>query len=645
MSWWTHGCAAGKNAALTTAQLSKLVKQSRFPAMKVKDHYKDFRTMTKTATLTVQQYCEYVEAQGIESDLGQRLFSVISKSGCDCVTFEEYLSCMDIIENGTEEEQAELSFRLISKGKQDPITYSQFADMMRSMRKLLSFGDSEGNAKLLFAQLDSDHGRSIDMYEYKLGWRTNPQLFRWFELLTSRLTRKQCGDSEKNSFLKRLVDVERDVRECLTLLIPETERWKDEIEGLTPDNSDSEVCDTSLDEATVLPECPLLGQQPVLLASQSLSRSTDLAQMSLLTAKLQAILIKLHELKGLLQGEKPALEVQRAPSTLQSTSSTAVSWCDENCNLAINALQGIHKAVKMTEWDAQLKDASVVDQKRKHVIIPLSLASDACQKVYKFNDYSPLACERLRQLFGVSAADYLRSLAVDRALELWMEGSFQSMEGFRVNEGREGFAYYSEDGKYVLRTTAKSEFKLIRRRMKDYFQYLTTFPNSLISRIYGIHKLKYKKKGRPTTLYLVSTSNLLTKAYEVAVSYTVSGFKHADLESERDHSDSSICIGPARKCQLLSILEQDCRFLQSRNLTGYRLRVGVHRTEGNWQEKTEEGRRFVCFAEMNEGGLLAETGKRLYFVGLEEMWNEAKTKRKGQRYAERIIARVTAVID
>jgi 1-phosphatidylinositol-4-phosphate 5-kinase len=645
MSWWTHGCAAGKNATLTTTQLSKLVKQSRFPVMEVKDLYKDFRTMTKTATLTVQQYCDQIESQGIESDLGQRLFSVMRKSGSDSVTFEEYLSCMDIIVNGTEEEQAELSFRLISKGRQDPITYSQFADMMRSMRKLLSFGDSEGNAKLLFAQLDSDHGRSIDMHEYKLGWRTNPQLFRWFELLTSRLTRKQGNDSEKNSFLKRLVEVERDVRECLTLLRPETERWKDEIEGLTPDNSDSEACETSLDEITVLPECPLLGQQPVLLASQRLCRATDLAQMSLLTTKLQAILFKLHELKGLLKGEKPAPEVHRAPSTLQSTSSTAVSWCDENWTLAINALQGIHKAVKMTEWDAQPNAVSVVDQKRKHVIIPLSLGSDACQKVYKFNDYSPQAFERLRQLFGISAAEYLRSLAVDRALELWMEGSFQSLEGFTVYEGREGFAYYSEDGKYVLKATAKEEFKLIRRRMKDYFQYLTTFPNSLLSRIYGLHKLRYKKKGQPTTMYLVSTSNLLTKAYEVAVSYTVSGFKHADLESDRDHSDSRICIGSARKRQLLSIIEQDCRFLQSRSLTGYRLRVGVHRTEGNFQEKTEEGRRFVSFAEMNEGGLLAETGKRLYFVGLEEMWNEAKVKRKGQKYAERMIARVTTLID
>ena len=638
MAWWS--CTANKSASLTATQLAKLAKQSRFTATEVKSQYKEFQTMTKTASLSLAQYCEKVELLGVEPDLGQRLFSVMSKSG-DSVTFEEYLCCMDIITNGTEDEQAELSFKLISKG--NPITYTQFADMMRSMRKLVSIGDSEGNAKLIFAQLDTDHGKSIDLHEYKLGWRTNPQLFRWFELLTSRLTGKRGGDSGKDDFLKRLVDVERDVRDCMSLLV-DAEQWKDEVEGLTPDLSDSEeACETSLDELTVLPACALLGQHPVLLASQRANGDEQTAT-PLLTTKLQTILFKLHELKALLKGERLPTEVRRAPSTLPSTSSTAISWCDENWNLAINALQGIHKAVKMTaESDCQPSEVSIVEQKRRHVIIPLSLGAEA-GKVYKFTDYAPVALERVRQLFGLSCSDYLGALGVDRVLEHWMEGSFLSLEGLRVNEGREGFAYFSEDGKYVLRTTAKEEFQLIRRRLKDYFQYITIFPNSLLPRIYGLHKLIYKKKGHLTKMFLVSASNLLSKAYEKATVYSITGSKHVEPDIEAQLEDFCMSLGAARKRQFLSILEQDCRFLQSRNLTGYRLKVGVHAVEGQWQERSGARMQFVPFAEMNAGGLLAETGGRLYVLGLEEVWREDKSRPKGQKYAERLLTRVKAAI-
>lgn len=635
---------------LSTSQLTRLVKEYRLTAGEVRSHHKTFQEMTKTGSLSVFQYCKKLESLGIEPDLGERLFSAMCRSSLDYVSFEEYLSCMDIIANGTEDEQAELSFRLISKGKPDPITYAQFSDMMRSMRKLLSFGESEGNARVMFAQLDSDHGQSIDMREYKVGWKTNPQLFKWFELLTSRITGKTKAETGTETVVLKIVDLEKDVRDCLTLLRPKSDLYMDEIEGFTPEVSDTEADDISLDEISVLPSCDLLGQKPVLMASHRSSRSVtifDNPQSHQLPEKLQSILLKLHALKSLLKGEVSPTDIHRKSSTLQSCSSTAVSWCDENWNFAVNTLQGIHKAVKLAEDnELQSSDASIVEQKRRHVIIPLSVGSETGQKVYKFHDYAPIAFDRLRQLYGISATEYLRFLGVDRVLDHWMQGNFLLLDGLQTNENKDGFTYFSENQKFVIKTITKEEFGLIRRKLKDYFQYMNAYPNSLLPRIYGLHKLLYKKHGQVEKLRLIVVSNLLSNGREIVKKFTLTGRKRveAGLEVDPDNPDIRLNLGIGRKKQLISILEQDCRFLQSRSLTGYFVTIGVHLIEKSEVEISPETVKFVPFAEMNNGGLQAETGKSLYFIGIEEVFKEAENRAKGQQYAERLITRVKTII-
>lgn len=65
--------------------------------------------------------------------------------------------------------------------------------------------------------------------------------------------------------------------------------------------------------------------------------------------------------------------------------------------------------------------------------------------------------------------------------------------------GKSGsFFYYTTDGKFMLKTIRKDEFKLMKSILKQYYDHLTIEnPDSMISRIYGLHKvIFYRKKNK-----------------------------------------------------------------------------------------------------------------------------------------------------
>ena len=64
------------------------------------------------------------------------------------------------------------------------------------------------------------------------------------------------------------------------------------------------------------------------------------------------------------------------------------------------------------------------------------------------------------------------------------------------SSGKSGsFFYYTSDGKFVLKTISRAEFKFLKRILRDYHQYLTTEnTESIISKVFGLHKIIFYRK-------------------------------------------------------------------------------------------------------------------------------------------------------
>lgn len=59
-----------------------------------------------------------------------------------------------------------------------------------------------------------------------------------------------------------------------------------------------------------------------------------------------------------------------------------------------------------------------------------------------------------------------------------------------TSTGKSGsFFYYSQDGLYTLKTISEREFTLFYKILYNYFNYLKSNSNSLIIKLYGLHKI------------------------------------------------------------------------------------------------------------------------------------------------------------
>lgn len=95
------------------------------------------------------------------------------------------------------------------------------------------------------------------------------------------------------------------------------------------------------------------------------------------------------------------------------------------------------------------------------------------------------------------------------------------------SSGKSGsFFYYTSDGNFMLKTIRKDEFKLMKRMLRKYYDHLTTDnPDSMISRIYGLHKvIFYRKKHKlHKKLYFCIMNNVFNTNNKIDYRYDLKG--------------------------------------------------------------------------------------------------------------------------
>jgi 1-phosphatidylinositol-4-phosphate 5-kinase len=85
----------------------------------------------------------------------------------------------------------------------------------------------------------------------------------------------------------------------------------------------------------------------------------------------------------------------------------------------------------------------------------------------------------LQNYFRLDPADYLLSLTAKYILsELGSPGKSGS------------FFYFSRDYRYIIKTISHTEHRFLRSILKDYHAHVIANPHTLLSRFYGLHRVK-----------------------------------------------------------------------------------------------------------------------------------------------------------
>lgn len=187
---------------------------------------------------------------------------------------------------------------------------------------------------------------------------------------------------------------------------------------------------------------------------------------------------------------------------------------------------------------------------------------------FKFKDYSPEIFKRIRDCFQLDQADYQLSLC----------GGFNYIE-FISNSKSGQFFFYSHDGRFMIKTQTKEESKFLRRILPHYYRYILTNPNTLVTRFYGMHRVKMHHLRQEMHFVIMAsvfdTDKAIHRTYDLkgstigrwASDKDVEGngvLKDCDLEEAtgaRRGTHHTIQLGETKKRELLGQLRKDTEFL------------------------------------------------------------------------------------
>ncbi|KAI6651750.1 hypothetical protein LOD99_4998 [Oopsacas minuta] len=221
---------------------------------------------------------------------------------------------------------------------------------------------------------------------------------------------------------------------------------------------------------------------------------------------------------------------------------------------------------------------------KRHEIRTLQIPAPFMYHKFEFINFSPLVFKNLRDLRGIDEGEFMKSFPLqDNETAAMME---------KFTEGKSGsFFFFSYDKKYIVKTINTVELNFMIRNLDPYYRYLKDNPNSLLTRYYGLVKLRFMSEQEFIMVVIMENVFYLEEGLILKERYDLKGsvtnrqtvkrgmgrprnktMKDLDMDSYFKFKDIS-----TKKC-LLSQLELDTEFLQTHGAMDYSLLVGVTAT-------------------------------------------------------------------
>lgn len=635
-----------KAIAAVNLNLKILSQKYRFSNKEFSLYTTEFQKLAEGAQgFTLKNFCKNMGPLGLEPTrlISDRIFLVMNKSKSGQVSLKEYLEYMDILMHGTQQEKLFQSYRLITQDVTVDISYSQFESWIVSVWKMYNIltgaeiSATKENIRSYFDKFDTKSDGRIDFEEFQNSAVNNTGLGEWFDVINHRISENLKFHNEP---------IINPQKQSLDLIIQEIETSIQELKSFNQQSiisnsieSESEDIESQIDDCDS-PEILLnigkctMPKGDIDDSMITIGEKSGISSVKMQTDGIGKIVQRLTKVVEMAKNMKKdeniwEMEKENAVENVKFQSQMSIRWGNSHWDLIMNMMIGIQKAVNSlaSEISIEIAPHEFMD-KHKHKLLPVKEK----KVTFRFTDYAPLIFQRLRAQFGVSTTDYFHSLGVEKTIQCLMSNEFASLSG-QCSSGKSGsFFFYSEDGKFMLKTITLKEYRFFRKKLADYYFHMSNYPHSLLTRFYGLHKITSTKP-----LYFVVMGNVFETNLEIDKKYDLKGSKYgrrtnpsADKSIARKDLDftSKISLGHERKQQLLRQLEADSEMLQRLKIIDYSFLLGVHEVEKEVKENCVKG----AFWKRDSGGMMSKNKKEVYFVGVIDFLTKFGVKKKMEHF-------------
>jgi len=274
----------------------------------------------------------------------------------------------------------------------------------------------------------------------------------------------------------------------------------------------------------------------------------------------------------------PTLEVVD-PAKTQALLSPRTQTKNESNEFLRQVVQGIQKSAQNTA-ERTIREANQAGSGQSATALTLhafcnhayhEMRSAQTSAPFSVKEYSPLAFQYLRTLYGVFTEDFVSS---------WiMSSNFEAKEG----AGRSGALFmFSEDRRFILKTIFHNEVFTLLNMLHDYVEHFRAFPETLLMQICGLYRFS---SGLVSSEYVLVFRNLMHSPLKPDSVYDLKGRRPKPGKFLRNEGKTGIVfkdndlnrkfkLGPLLP-EFMEQLTLDVKFLQNHNVMDYSLLIGV----------------------------------------------------------------------
>ncbi|KAG3036323.1 hypothetical protein PC128_g79 [Phytophthora cactorum] len=292
------------------------------------------------------------------------------------------------------------------------------------------------------------------------------------------------------------------------------------------------------------------------------------------------------------------------------------------------------------------------------ISIPISGESEAGKSI-KFWSFCPASFRNIRLTFGISDADYIQM--------------FGATTKERFSEGRSGaFMFYTSDESLIVKTMSPEECAFLRKIAPNYEAYMSSNPDTLLTRFYGCHSVSLYGK----MYYFVVMGNLFADTDVVHHRYDIKGSwvdRNAKVPSPGDKTACRYCnasytfgstknqecgdgmnfhepdivlkdndlmtkirIDPATAHRIYDQIHKDSDFLCSQGIMDYSLLMGIQSSEYFVDtSQLPQARRDLLFTQP----ATSVAGPSLYHFGIIDFLQQWTLEKKMERFYKTFVKR------
>ena len=377
--------------------------------------------------------------------------------------------------------------------------------------------------------------------------------------------------------------------------------------------------------------------------------------------------------------------IGNVPKKIVPAKKKIIRASDQSFKLLLNMIMGIQIAVQSIP-NFHIKNQEDLGKYLTNMLYSIQTINFGKKKeeVFILKEFAGIIFNNIRVYLGYDKDDFIASISPqDFITELMI--SNQTIFEELCSTGKSGsLFYYTRDGKFIVKTIKKDEYKFIKQILPDYFHHLKTYPLSLLPKFLGCYVLTRKVKKKRDKIYFIVMINVFATSKHIHIRYDLKGsrvgrrvltgkrdaeimakgdlaLKDLDLEKRKE----KMYIGDKNDI-LLKQIKNDADFLCKIGANDYSLLLGIHYInkekkigqhlsttnlkenktnvedsilkESSLSDKSCDSRqeKLKALIDFEDGGIISETGNEVYFVGIIDILTKFNWKKKCEHFIKMV---------